>query len=401
MGCKGFWAFFASIVKTESIDILVGKPIIIDFMLYIYKYIIGIRNNGIDIKNDEGNSLNHIYAINNLIKAYSEKGILPICVFDGKSPDIKKEAVDKRKQIISLSDEKCKILESKIKSNDENLYDNFGEENDIEFNEYIKNFKKSLIMNTETINECKYLLSCYGIPYVDSINEADSQCSVLSHYYKNIIPGVLSEDSDILIFGCHTLYRDIDFKLNQVKSINIDDILNYLQKKTNNICSEHFKKPIKITKDNFIDFTIILGNDYNYGVRCSGGTNREKIFELFVLNDCNVIKFVAHLYQINKICDIIKYYIPEQFIEKWVISQINYKEAKTFDPSEIKIHMSTPNFIELQLFLSHKKININQIELIRNIINKMYNYYSQNKFNFEKKKIYNVYDDWTVISNRK
>jgi flap endonuclease-1 len=114
MGCKGFWAFFAPIVKTESIDILVGKPIIIDIMLYIYKYIIGIRNNGNDIINEEGNSLNHIYAINNLIKIYSEKGILPICVFDGKSPDIKKDAVDKRKHTINMSDEKCKVLETKM-----------------------------------------------------------------------------------------------------------------------------------------------------------------------------------------------------------------------------------------------------------------------------------------------
>jgi 5'-3' exonuclease len=401
MGCKGFWAFFAPVIKTELIDVLVGKPIIIDIMLYIYKYIIGIRNNGNDIINEEGNNLNHIYAINNLIKLYSEKGILPICVFDGKSPDIKKDAVDKRKIIINISDEKCKMLEIKIKLNDDNWYDNFGEENDIELNEYIKNFKKSFIMNTEIINECKYLLSCYGIPYVDSVNEADSQCSVLSHYYKNIIPGVLSEDSDILIFGSHMLYRDIDFKLNQVKSINIDDIMNYLQEKTNNICSEHFKKQIKFTKDNFVDFTIILGNDYNYGVRCSGGTNREKIFELFVLNDCNVINFIAHLYQINKISGNIKYYIPENFIEKWVKSQFNYKEAKTFDPSEIIIHMKTPNFIELQSFLSDKKININQIELISNIINKMYHYYSEKKFYFENKKDYNIYEDWVVIGNRK
>jgi 5'-3' exonuclease len=399
MGCKGFWAFFAPIVKTESIDVLVGKPIIIDIMLYIYKYIIGIRNNGNDIINDDGNNLNHIYAINNLIKLYSEKGILPICVFDGKSPDIKKDVVDKRKHTINSSDEKCKILETKIKSNDEYLYDYFCEE-DIELNEYIKNFKKSFIMNTEIINECKYLLSCYGIPYVDSVNEADSQCSVLSHYYKNIIPGVLSEDSDIIIFGSHTLYRDIDFKLNRVKSINIDDIMNFLQEKTNTICFEHFKKPFKITKENFIDFTIILGNDYNYGVRCSGGTNREKIFELFVLNDCNVIKFIAHIYQINKMCGYIKYYIPDQFIEKWVKSQMNYKEAKIYDPSDITIHMKTPNFFELESFLSEKKINVNQIELISNIINKMFHYYSQKKFNFEVKRPVNP-DEWIVINNRK
>ena len=144
-----------------------------------------------------------------------------------------------------MADIKCKLIEMKNKD----IYDldDFEDLEDLDNDtiEYIKNFKKSFSINTEIVNECKYLLNCLGIPYVDSYNEADSQCTSLSHYYKNIIPGVLSEDSDILIFGGHTLYRDFDFKNNQIKSININDILNYLQDKTNVICQTQFKKSLK------------------------------------------------------------------------------------------------------------------------------------------------------------
>ena len=62
--------------------------------------------------------------------------------------------------------------------------------------------------------------------------------------------------------------------------------------------------------------------------------------------------------------------------------------------------MKTPNFFQLESFLSEKKINVTHIELISNMINKMFHYYCQKKFNFEVKRPVD-YNEWTVISNRK
>jgi 5'-3' exonuclease len=387
MGCKGLWAFLNDIIQDVSLDKLRGKPIVVDIMLYIYKYTIGIRNTGYDIISPNGENLNHIYAIYNLIKNYSDNGILPICVFDGKSPDIKKESVEKRKLIAGLADVKCKQI-----LNDDN-YDNYD---DIE---YIKNFKKSFSINSTIIDECKYLLKCFGIPYIDSIGEADSQCTAISHYYKNVISGVLSEDSDILIFGGHSLYRDFDLKNNSIKMLELEQILKYLQDKTFKICSENFKKPLQFTMDNFIDFTVILGNDYGHGIRCSGGNNREKLFELFVLNDFNIIKYIAHLYQINKEINFIRYYIPENFIEKWVLSRNNYKLAEIIDPSDINIYMNQPNFDDLMVFLLNKKVNKHQIEYISTSLKKLFSMYSKSNFKYELDEIVSKVDndDWIMV----
>jgi 5'-3' exonuclease len=375
MGCKGLWAFLNDILEEVSIDKLRGKPIIVDIMLYIYKYTIGIRNTGYDIISTNGENLNHIYAIYNLIKNFSDNGILPICVFDGKSPELKKDSVEKRKQIAEMADEKCKQL-----MNQTDIYDidDFEQIN----SEYIKNFKKSFSINSNIIDECKYLLESFGIPYIDSLGEADSQCTALSHYYKTIVSGVLSEDSDILIFGGHSLFRDFDLRNNRIKLLELEKILNYLQNKTNEICHVHFKKSLIFTMDNFIDFTIILGNDYGHGVRCSGGNNREKLFELFVLNEFNVVNYIAHLYQINKEVGYIKYYIPENFIEKWVHSKNNYKLAEIIDPSEIDICMKKPNFEDLSMFLINKKVSKNQIDYISNSLKKLYELYSKKNFKY-------------------
>lgn len=395
MGCKGLWSFLNNVIRNESLDKLRGKPIIIDVMLYIYKYIIGIRNTGHDIIDSKGININHIYAMYNLIKNFSENGILPIFVFDGKSPEIKKDIVEKRKHNAEVADEKCKLIESQIQDNDDTIDDN---------SEYIKNFKRSFTINTEIINDCKDFLNIIGIPYVDSIGEADSQCTSISHYYKNVISGVLSEDSDILIFGGHTLFRDFDFKLKNIKMLEIEKVLNYLQNKTDDICKTNFKKKIIFTLDNFMDFTIILGNDYGHGIRCSGGTNREKLFELFILNDCNITKFIAHLYQINKITGHIKFYIPEQFIEKWVLAKNNYKNAEIIDPSEIDIFMNSPNLVELKNYLINRDFSNIQIDNFCTIINKLYSEYSIKKFNYDNYNncnIVEVSDEWTVVGNRK
>jgi flap endonuclease-1 len=386
MGCKGLWAFLESITVNQTLDKLKGKPLCVDLMLYIYKYTIGIRNTGHDILSKNGENLNHIFAIFNLIKNFSDYNILPICIFDGKSPSIKKETIERRKNITENAQEKCKKL---IENNDENTY------------EYIKNFKKSFSINTKIIDECKFLLNIFGIPFIDSVGEADPQCSAISHYYKNFISGVLSEDSDVLIYGTNTLYRNIDFKNNKIKCIELDNVINYLQNKTDEFCRINFKKPLTFTFDNFVDFTIILGNDYSHGIRCSGGNNRDKMFELFVLNDFNIVNFVAHLYQINISLGHIKYYIPENFIEKWVESKNNYNNAEIIDPSTINIIMNKPNITKIKQFFIKKNILTRQINYFVSSLNRLYNLYNLNNTEYNTQPHIIVEDGWQLVVNNK
>ena len=185
--------------------------------------------------------------------------------------------------------------------------------------------------------------------------------------------------------------------------LELNKILNYLQSKTQEICRTNFKKPLQFTMDNFIDFTIILGNDYGHGIRCSGGNNRDKLFELFVINDFDVVKYIVHLYQINKEVNHIKYYIPENFIEKWVISRNNYKLAEIINPSDINIFMNQPNYDDLIHLLINKKINKSQIEYITTSLKKLYNLYSKNNFKYDLNEDLNHMlsniekDDWIVV----
>ena len=151
--------------------------------------------------------------------------MLPIFIFDGYSPEIKKKEIEKRRLDVLKASEKLQQLND---NNDENE------------SEYVKQFKRSFTVNTSIINECKMFLDLLGIPYFNAYEEADSQCAAFAHYYSNITSGVVSEDSDVMIFGAPQLIHDIDFKSSTpvCNIININDIIEYLQAKTNDIRKE-------------------------------------------------------------------------------------------------------------------------------------------------------------------
>ena len=262
MGISGFWSFYGSLVKEISINHINKKVAFIDIILYLHKYIIGNRKNGNDIKSKSGKSINHIYALNKIIKNFTDNQILPVCVFDGKSPILKANAVEKRKEYIEISKKKCEIFKN-ICDDTPELSPELSEEYT---NEYIKYFKRSFSMTGEIITECKKFLDIIGIPYVNSVGEADPECAGLSYYYKNISCGVFSEDSDIILYGAPCILKDYNIYTKTVSIIYIDDILQFLQDKTNVITKKYNKESIVFTKENFIDFSIIMGNDFcRYG----------------------------------------------------------------------------------------------------------------------------------------
>ncbi len=363
MGVSGFWSFYESQVKTISIDDIKGRVAFVDIILYIHKYIIGLRKSGRDVVAENGKVINHIFTLSKIIKNFTDNDIIPVCVFDGKSPFIKELTVEKRKEIIEHSKEKC--IE---------MIDMKDMQDDVEFNteEYIKHFKKSFTINNDIIIECKEYLKQCGIPYITSIGEADPQCAALGHYYKNISCGVFSDDSDILMYGAPCLLRNLDIKSNTVSIIYTTDILKYLQIKTDMITQKLKLTKKNITHENFIDFSIIMGNDYCNGIRYNVGNNKDKLFELFVLTNFDVKTFIDLIKSINynnAFC------VPENFIEKWELSKNIFKNSDVIHPESVDIKLKRVNVIKLTNNLQNINIRPDIIHHIIQSLNKLYKYF--------------------------
>jgi 5'-3' exonuclease len=412
MGSKGLWAFIQPIMKRVSLDKLKNKRLIIDIILYLHKQIIGIRNKGIDLVNKRGKNINHLVSLYNIIKNIVACNILPICIFDGKAPTLKKQTINKRKDNIIKSKKIIEHIHKEINIMNENLFYDESQANsenndsgidsetidsneytDIEQEqinygiklelEYLKHFKKSFNISTSEIDECKNLLTLMGIPYITSFEEADKESADLYNKYKDFIDGIMTEDSDIMLFGGGCVYKDIDFNHGTAYEINIDEVLSYLQEKALLINPD-----ITFTLNNLIEFSIILGNDYTNGIRINSmiekyyklnknisnlSNMREILFIEYISSDCNIDKLLEKLYKINVINDTILYYIPTNFKEIFMLTKEIYQKNSYNTYTYDNIVMKKPKNDLLNSYLINneitKRYNINT--LIRNL-NKLY-----------------------------
>jgi len=202
-----------------------GKAIAIDTSLVIYKYISAMRKTGKDLTNKDGNVTSHLHGMLYLINKLLSNKITPIFVFDGKPPEIKKATLKKRSEIKKNATDKL--------------------ETELTVQEKIKFFMQATKISNEIIQDTKLFLKTLGIPFIDSIEEADAQMVCLLQ--NNLAHAVATEDMDLLTFGASKVLKNF-FSLRENKIIEID--------------YEKMLKQLKFSKDQFIDTSILLGCDY-------------------------------------------------------------------------------------------------------------------------------------------
>lgn len=97
----------------------------------------------------------------------------------------------------------------------------------------------------------KDVLEIFGIPFVESPGEADPQCSHL--FRKGMIDGVISEDSDMIIYGT-TVYKNFFRKDKDIAVFTLQSAQDVLG----------------LGQDDIIKLSFLLGSDYCAGVRGIG-----------------------------------------------------------------------------------------------------------------------------------
>ena len=227
MGIKNLLKFLNThpdLVEDKNITDISGKKIAIDISILLYQVVISVRNSGADLVNKKGEITSHVLGLFNKTVKLLNKGIIPVYVFDGKPPEIKRKVLDLRKNIRKKAEEKLALAESN--------------------EDKIKYFKRSVIITKKQLQDCRDLLDYMGVPYINAPEEADSQCAWLAK--NGYVDAVLTEDMDILTFGSPFIIRNLtSFKRNPVQ-----------------ISLEKIKTKFGWTQKEFIQFCILLGCDY-------------------------------------------------------------------------------------------------------------------------------------------
>lgn len=336
MGIKNLF----KIIKSESKDSIKKidfknihmRRIAIDTSIVLYQYVVAIRSRGADLETKDGRKTSHIYGILSKAIGLVEKGVLPIFVFDGKPPELKRETLDSRKQKRELAKKDAEEIEDEA--------------------ERIKLLKRSVVVSGKEMNECKEVLRSLGLPVIEAEEEADSQCAYLSK--KKLVYGVASEDMDLLTFGTKKLLRNFSIsKTKQIIEITLEKIL----------------EDFEMSMDQFIDLCILLGCDYSSTIR---GIGTKKAF-----NFIKKYKSIEGILGFIKESKTKKYVVPDDF---------NYKAARKYFKSCVSckvekkdLQWEEPNLNKLKELLESYEFSEKKIEKQSKRISNYYKLYNKRR----------------------
>jgi 5'-3' exonuclease len=239
-------------IKCINISDLKGQKIAVDISIYLYKY------------EADNALLENMYLMLSIFRQYQ---IIPIFIFDGKSPPEKKQLLQKRKDDKEDAKKEYERLSDRIKSNDD-----INEDELKDINSTMDLLKKQFIyMGRGKTEKVKELIRAYGSTYYDAPGEADELCAML--VIKKKVWACLSEDMDLFVYGCSRVLRYFSL-------LNHNVVLYY----TKGILEE-----LKMDQNEFREICVLSGTDYN--INANGDNKSISIYQ--------AIKYF-HKYKNNK-----------------------------------------------------------------------------------------------------
>jgi len=286
--------------KKITLADLSGKKLAVDAYNQLYMFLSSIRQrDGTPLKDSKGNITSHLsglfYRTSNLLEA----GVLPCFVFDGAAPELKAETQEQRRLIKVEAEKKYKEALEKG-----------------EMEAARKWAQQTSKLTPEMVSESKKLLDVLGIPWVQAIAEGEAQAAYMTA--RGWTYAVASQDFDALLFGTPKLVRNISitgkrklpgkaaFVEVQPEEIDLVETLNALS----------------IDKHQLIQLAILIGTDYNAGIKGVGPYSALRIVKEGKFN--SYAKKIKYCDRIQKI-----------FLNPPVVVHISLEWRDT-DPDKIK-----------------------------------------------------------------
>jgi 5'-3' exonuclease len=190
---------------------------------------------------------------------------------------------------------------------------------------------------------------------------------------KNIF-GIISDDSDMLVFGSPILMRK---SINQHFTIIT---LSKLIKRMNQILEKELQIAVNFEYDNLIDFSILLGTDYGHFVTNKKFDDSMDLLKYYVINNKNVKNIISE--NQYEYFDVIKAYYKnnDQFDKEYseLLDKPEWKKPKLMELKQLLLKLSVDeDYIDKNNQILYHYYN--------KIIKKSNNYLKYNKFSINNK----------------
>jgi len=205
-------------IKEIHLHALKGKTVAVDTSIFIYRFL----GNGSLMRE-----------MNQMIETLIRYKIRPIFVFDGKSPEEKKQLLlQRRAEKKEASDQITNIENNQIA---------------ISKREFDLLKKKAIRITYADLDNTRDLLDAYGIAHCRAVGEADKLCAQLVKH--NIAWATISDDMDLFLYDCPRVIRRLSLKRAGCTLYDTTAIF----------------KDLHIPYHDFRDIMILHGTDYNKG----------------------------------------------------------------------------------------------------------------------------------------
>src|SRR5438552_15057198 len=248
------------IKETLALDDLRGKRFAVDGNGELYQFLALIRlRDGSPLQDSHGRITSHLsglfYRTTRLITDY---GMELVFVFDGKPPTLKSAEIARRRAVKNkYESERAEALEA----------------GDLE-----KAYSKATMtsrLTREMADDARELLRLMGLPVVDAPSEGEAQASHMAA--KGSVWAAASKDYDCLMFGAPRLVRFLtisgkEFLPSRAAFRPITPEL---------IETQQMMDEYRITRPQLVDLAIMVGTDFNEGVKGIGPKKALKLVQQY------------------------------------------------------------------------------------------------------------------------
>jgi len=232
-----------------SLEALRGRPIAVDGNLELYQFLSIMRTrDGQPLQDSTGRITSHLNGLAfRTTRLLADYDIHPVFVFDGRPPDLKRKEIQKR---IEVREKSQREYNAAVAAGDTATA-------------WSKAVMTSRLTGT-MVEEAKTLLTLIGIPWIQAPSEGEAQASYLSIEGQTWATG--SKDYDSLLFGAPRLVRFLavastEFLPSRGRSRAVPPELLDLDENL---------RVLGLTREELIDAAILIGTDFNPGVRGVG-----------------------------------------------------------------------------------------------------------------------------------
>jgi len=235
--------------RVVTLDDLRGRSFAVDAFVVLHQFLAMIRGrDGSPLSDPSGRTTSHLVGLAfRTTRLVADYGMKLCFVFDGSPPDLKRAEVEKRREIRERFEGEYREA--------------------VAAGDYTVAMHKAVMtgrLTGEGIADAKRLLTLLGIPWVQAPSEGEAQAAHMAA--KGDVWGVSSQDYDSLLFGAPRLVRYITIqgeewlpskgkaRRTEPEVIELGPLLS----------------SFGLTREQLIDLGILVGTDFNRGIRGVG-----------------------------------------------------------------------------------------------------------------------------------